>query len=462
MAVARSIMSALVRPTKKKHWYSYLDLIITGVIVLSTFIVMMVMPQAAPSAHTSAQHTSTQSSTAYAGKQGVRYSHMIPVAGNPGGGAPTADTPQYCTDHPADCQDSNKCILSPNLCADFGGPTSYSETISGTNPLEYVGEFMFFTEPSLTYNSDRIQQMWLVMLGVVDIFMILMVLLNGIRIMFSGMVFRFADAAETLPNILLALIAAHLSIIFARATIQLDNTATVGFYNWTHSGKIQITQAHIEDNSECVGFGFLGMCPFGRHDYNADTNPPGQVTNINLDSFTSPADAFQSMSDLVNFAIQVLVLMVFVQLLVRLFFIDLFIILAPIGIAAWGLPGKSGQALTSLWLKSFLTTVLVQFVQAIAMEICEIMIGEYMRYTQTNLPGLMDNLTVMRLAMLTTVWFVFRIPSLFNTAPMRTMIEGGQAIGQVANTAKQMSVSQTQSLISMGASIGGMAALAFI
>jgi hypothetical protein len=177
---------------------------------------------------------------------------------------------------------------------------------------------------------------------------------------------------------------------------------------------------------------------------------------INFDGTANTALAsLQHLTDIFPLVTKVLALMLLAQLILRFFFLNFYIVLSPLGLAAWAMPGKIGQPLTRLWLSGFLSTLLVQVLQVVAILVTQMMLGA-IPTAMTGYLGIPTDLnaqtatqstsqqTLANIMQIAILWFIFRIPSLLGTAPMRSMVDLGQAVTQVASAGLSMQVQSMQ------------------
>ncbi len=326
------------------------------------------------------------------------------------------------------------------------------------NPIANGSALFFLTSPADTVGQATVQTLWGIMLGVVDVCGALMIIMSGLYIMVGGTVFRMARAVETIPGVLLALVAAHISLIFIGTLLGLNNAVVYDLYQWADSNVNVSVQSGITAVVSVPN-------PDGQVDCEAHVRCTGprlvrddvlstiQITPQNLD-FTDMLQNISSLSDMLGLIIKIMALMLLAQVIIRLFFIDLYIVLAPLGIACWALPGRVGQPLTRLWVRGFVSTMLVQFVQVTALIVVEVMVPPLFIYFYNHGgSGLFQQATTLtEVFNIALLWFVFRVPVLFETAPMRTLIAAGQAVsaavGGVVTT--QIAIAQTVATSGLG------------
>ncbi len=354
-------------------------------------------------------------------------------------------------------QAATSCALGTDLVNCFMDPTIATSTISNKNvqnPLAAGNTLFFVTSSKATVGSDQVVALWQIMLDMVDAFVVLIIMLNGLKVIIGGTIFRYADAVEALPGMLLALVAAHASILIVAMFLGLNNVLSVDLYNWAE-GTVQHPNATTAQTTCHVnGFHAVPGAPTTNTCANQQVNFLDQFT-ITPQKLALPGllDALGSFFNLTGLIVQILGLMMLAQVLIRLFFINLYIVFAPIGIACWALPGKTGQPLTRMWLQGFISTVLVQFVQVAALVVVQLMLSTVATQLH-NINGL-DTGTMVNILEIAVLWFILRIPSLFNTAPMRTMTEAGQAMGQAAGASLAVGVAEIQFIVQGATGIAG-------
>nr|BBH87490.1 hypothetical protein KTC_22410 [Thermosporothrix sp. COM3] len=557
----------------------------------------------------------------------------------------------FCLTTPAKAADPCSEGKATKVCLEGTSVSSSSYTGNDSkiqNPFP-DNPLFFFTPYDITVDNPTVRLLWGGVLALVDMFLVISIMLNGIRVMLVGSVFRFADAVETLPGVLLALIVAHISLTFMTSAIGLGNMLTHSLYlsakeiniegpvkygksktkeeklhvffptgdpgkesefekklltdpfavasawggpdgkiygapdgksltqsdlshfgkDWTCKAKeinfdvesrknlfgkkgkpedgnvafdISMRAESIEELGENVPASVITRLHqmvsqietdvnqiendalrwhtdwlkfdkelsgyekkylnYERQDANADhanrvkltmsllfksngtyiESMPGKRGDVITFTCQTPkpvekkglfetdlnfTDLFKNLQDLgkgVKMIVKVLTLILLVQMVVRLFFINLYIVLAPLGIGCWALPGRIGQSLTLEWMKGFLSTVFVQFLMVVALIVLQAIfnvVSDFASATPgTPVGGLSSDVwfDLMRIA---CIWFIIRIPSLLGTAPMRTMVSAGQMVTQVVGATVMMQIQQFQMIV-QGASALVSAGLAFI
>ena len=166
-------------------------------------------------------------------------------------------------------------------------------------------------------------------LPMVDALVVLIVLVSGYLVLFGDM---FADgyqyARTVIPQILLALFAAHASLLICRMLIDLANGLTERFA------------------------------------------VAGEIAFVEIIMMRDPADLGKAL--LILFYVVVLLIFI-VQMIGRLALVNLLIILSPFGLVCWALPQT--RAWGQWWMQLFVATVFVQFVQVSALALGTILLA---------------------------------------------------------------------------------------
>ncbi|GHO42793.1 hypothetical protein [Ktedonospora formicarum] len=619
---------------KQRRWWHHLDLLL---IVLFFQVVVLVtqwqplLQVANSTMATIAQHTELTNTYTGLGAIAVPLGKIISQA--------HSATPEECQQKNTTDQAIKDCLEGGN---NNGTYTKKDPKIQ--NPIAKENALFFNTPTDITIENANIRSLWGFILGIVDAFLVVVIMLNGVKLILTGGVFRYSRAVEELPGVLVAIIAAHLSLTFAMAIVGLNNTMTNYIYSYaqenpdihrTKSGfgagdykdytlrlffptmdasrkeefekqtdvtwqeaaqkwrapdnaapndkgttsedvkqfnkdmfctlkKINFDNQdrialfdggdykgseiyrNVKDRSENIikqvqdyrmdkgeeaqrRINHLKEMPttiksdidnFDANPqkwwedlskyfdemtkYENDQNffPTGQFESARgyrdtSDRFISAAstmfngvgtaqpvggtgagggdvviyncendatgsnfqlvpndldfqDLFKNLAELghgLKMIIKLMALMLLGQMIIRLFFINLYIITAPLGIACWALPGRVGQPVARLWLQGFITTSMVQFLMVIAAIVTQVLLGNVLAFVggdPQHIIGHLKEETLADMMHIACLWFVIRIPSLLGSAPMNTMSEAGQMMAQAVSTTVAMQVTQFQ------------------
>lgn len=473
-----------VKPLKRRG-FSRVDLVILlllGVVVTIDLLLHAFQPagtvRASQLVQVQAQSTNRQVDTSS--------SSLMPTSPQ------TSSTQQVSTSsRQSSATAADSCTTPPS----FSSYTFPHGNISG--PFGNHDFLFFFTDRQITVDECHIQAISNVMAFVVNMFVVILFLLAGLRLMLSGSVIRYASAIEVLPGILLALLAANLCLPIVGLSLDLNNSLTDFSYSTlngmpvstvTFNGKDVVTQtcnnwwtaagAGAGLLSGVPGapivLGILGagigcnVDPHVKH-WQETLQKVAQAPNITGGaSITGFMFAFQSMTDLLQFVVGIMALMLMGQMAIRLLLINLYIATGPLGMGAWALPGNGGKQLTRLWLQGFFTTLFVQFLQVIALIIVRLLIGVITSALYASLNGpnanyVNSDATLLWVMQIAQYWFILRIPSLLRlgpSSPMNMITGFGQTMAQTAQTVVgitmvelQFAYSAATSAISAGAAL---------
>jgi hypothetical protein len=469
----------------------------------------------------------------------------------------------------SDCYncDTTKCTLDPEMKQIIADAFKL--------PIDQNNMLFLYTPPALTVDNPVVLALWKAMLGLVDLSIVVTIVLNGVRLMIVGSVFRRANAAQVIPSMLLALIAAHASLLLVTIFISFNNSMSTSAYSmmakWIsipNSGsavtckkqdpdkiqaekeaktiKIEISGApgNYEESQDRWIFpsmksyhlarsgALLGLLPedannvkmriyednpnWSEAEYQAylkeyHGNPPKNPdpiieapdkpgvyaefagANKQLDPSKSfviyrlPTDftlacerwdaeafttltsfpkiswtdeiklLFGSILNLLQTIFKFSMLALMAQMVLRFFLLDLYIVLGPLGLACWALPGHTGQPLTRAWLRGFFSTVFVQSLQVLAL-----LIGE------GTLPMIDDQLqkifpdsekTLVWIVAVVLVWLIIRIPSILGTAPLMSMMDVGQKTSQAVSAVISHDLAMMQLIVGGATSLGAAAGM---
>ncbi len=470
----RSVFFFFIRP--RRRGFAWYDLVMLMILATAT-IITFVKPSFAPAPH--ALSTSIIPATSSAEKSHTYtggYRYRADIAAPP-------------------CNDSD--------LACYGGTQQPNAQGHITTPVSTNNFFFIFTDPALTVQQKTgiVQQIWGWTLGIVDAFVVLVLMLNGLKVILAGTVFGYTNAIESLPGALLSLIASHASMVFITAILALNNILAVGLYNtansaaWTDPANTQ-TKLTLKTCSSWYSnvnkvFGVMsGSGPAipvasgaskilgwvggqiecnGQQQYDrADATATVDNTVQGIPKLTGLSAIFDSITNLLSFLTGMLILVIVGQMILRIFLINFYAVLAPLGIACWALPGKVGQPVTQQWFKGFISIVMAQFAQVVALIIGQVFSAAVITY-MAKIPSLTDAMTqdttLVLVIAITRLWFIIRIPGLFETAPTRAMGDIAHTITQAAGTAMAMQMVEAQFVFSavtsaIGVGAAGGAALA--
>lgn len=430
---------------------------------------------------------------------------------------------------------------------------------------------LFVTTPlNLTTKLSMVQAVWGWSLGTADILAVLLITISGVRVMITGSVFRRAEAATIIPNILLGLIAANLSMVVITVFLSLGNSLSTDLYMWAgstlkdnmsmvcdavpnsssvktqpftpdqpsfasltglsefnhpgdtsdtstswdhgypvhwviqgdtgykdaaytawynvlnqwvvtangqmHLGVPGITQQDLANlttsNGKKAYPEITAACHFGGFGGVGNSNVLTNFQNLaetgNGSFFSSLGNAFRDMwnsfTNFIQVLFQISVLALLGQMVGRFLIIDFFIVTSPLALGSWGLPGRMGQELTGAWFKGISTSVLMQFLQVMAL-----IVGETcLTAIQNNIAASMnisgsngDQLnTLYYVVGIAFIWFILRIPSMMGSPAVNLVMEMGQQGSRTVGAVIGHSMQEGQMVMNAGMMTAGGLAMA--
>jgi hypothetical protein len=350
------------------------------------------------------------------------------------------------------CDQQGNCYPDGTTYDNGTAPTSKSVK----NPIA-DDSLLFFTRPDLTVGQSGVQKLWAGGVAIVDVFIVLLISLNAVRIMTTGSMFSYADVAESLPRVLVGIIAAHISLALIGILLGLNNGLCGAFLNWAeglhagaknlpHDGNISFTSVFSDAWKGFVNsLGFTSMF-----------NPGSIVTSLLM---VLP----RMILELVALTMS---LMLFAQLIIRLFLIDLFTVISAPCLACWGLPGRSGQPITSFWLKGTMGAVLSQVLQTAGIIVSQFIFDDILTIVQAKEPGffaftdaVVGGVSLVQLVVyIAMLWFILRLPSLFSLNPSARMImAGGAAAGGAVQGVASAATTAVTTTIGVGVAVATIA-----
>jgi len=227
--------------------------------------------------------------------------------------------------------------------------------------------------------------------GVVDTAVAVFIVLGGYNIMIARQIgASYADVAEFIPRIALAVMAANLCLFFLQFFIDLENALCLEVVHLFALNVLSNTMVGIFD---------------------------GNVLSDGL------------LMIVLAVILGVMNLLLAWQMLVRLALLFLLIVLTPLGLLCFGLPQTQGYG--RLWTSTFAVTLFVQFFQVVTLALGGMLIS----YTETTGLLNLDTGVVSLLVSTAVIYLVLRIPGMIRNWALRPVAEAafspGQLVGQL-------------------------------
>jgi hypothetical protein len=261
------------------------------------------------------------------------------------------------------------------------------------NPLNFISQTPMCVSACPTQNSPYPQNgtigafvTWSI--GVADAAVAVFIVLAGYNIMMARQIgASYADVAEFLPRMALAVMAANLCLFFLQFFIDLENALCLEVVHLFAFNLLSTTMVSIFDG------------------------------HLLSESFLVIALAI---------ILGVMNLLLAWQMLVRLALLFLLIVLAPMGMLCFGLPQTQGYG--RLWTSTFAATLFVQFFQVVTLALGGMLIS----YTQTTGLLNLDAGVVSLLVSTAVISLVLHIPGMIRNWALRPIAQAGLASAQIA------------------------------
>lgn len=438
---------------KKSKLLTRWDFLLAVLLIAVSVFVLMQPQQPAKTAQgsptTVAQNGSAASSATVVssnpGMGGAQVSTDSPPCNTPGGPscppAPTGGCDQVggpsCTPTaPANCNAPGGPSCTPTAPANFAAECqnsasstaclqalSLSQSTAGAGDDWLTGKngILFRTDPAQTVANDSIGKIWGAVNGTIFGFLGLLVVITGYRIMGGAFGFRYAEAIEVFPRIILAFIAASFSLAFVGLLIGLDN------------GLCQFV------------FDTAQKTPLPNHDYTTAVKPMGDwfpsflaflgvIFALALSAILFAVPGFgwviggvaaglvgigMFLLALQNLVLTLFSIMLAIQLFMRMIMINLYTVLGPWALALGAL--KEGAPVTKQWFKGLLSLIFVQLIQLICLTVGLAMFPKHTGDWSLS-AGDMQSFV----GSIATIWLTVRIPKVFGLSSLSAMMDAGQ------------------------------------
>jgi hypothetical protein len=373
-------------------------------VVLLAILAVSVMAQGQTSKTASTQSTVTQ--------QPITQRSAMPTPGR-GGVDITAAGKSYSTASGCDA-----CAASLNQDTARKNNANNNDWLTGTNGA------LFVTDPQQTVTNPKIVGLWGAMNGAVIAWTFFMLIITGYRVMGGAFGFKYAEALEALPRVVLAVIGSSLSLLFMTFVISVEN-GLVQFLLASSQGTIlagrSFTEVVVPAGDWIRNVGLFALALFAAIVSSILLAIPGISWLVGAAVGVAAAGEFLLL--LQQFILTLLSIMLAVQLFTRRAMIDVYIILGPF---AFGL-GSHWPEIFQKWLKGALSLVFVLFFQDLAIIVSFVVFAK----PDYNPAAIIAN-PVGYIAPIAIAWLVLRIPKIFGTSAASIISEAGQAAGGAA------------------------------
>lgn len=258
--------------------------------------------------------------------------------------------------------------------------------VGGSGRYVALGGHLVYTWSSDTYESPQILKLLGYMEGIGFFLITPSIILIGYQTMLAVSSFRYANAFEGLARVALGGLAifAFYGVVATLVSLETIAAAAVLLLH------VQHPFPRVSVNGAFVPYVLTGTTPpepdisyrgivmpisrwgcainefFGIFSVPFVNNTLGSIIPL-MSGFTHLAGKALTMADVIH-RISVLVLMIlsivlWIQVFMRIFFLNYYILIGPLAFGCWALPGKVGQRVLRLWFKGFISVLFVQVFQ---------------------------------------------------------------------------------------------------
>jgi hypothetical protein len=263
-----------------------------------------------------------------------------------------------------------------------------------------------------------------------------------------------ANAIDGFGRVLLAALAIGVSYQLTQMLIGLANTASyamvllhqeIGFPQTTINGRAAVSYSVAGDTPQsfrglvmpmslwgCVLDDFLGI--IATRMVNAISAMLPIVGGV-LGLAGKVLEIIRLLEDLGEFALFLLSVTIWAQIVLRIILINYYIILAPVAFACWGLPGQIGNQVLKMWFKGMAQLLFVQALQLFILTTLPSLLPDFGHMTfpvQNNSNfDVMDTIFVQLPVLITTMAAVRAPKILMGVTAIQTVAQAGSMAGKV-------------------------------
>jgi hypothetical protein len=316
-----------------------------------------------------------------------------------------------------------------------------------------TGGQMVYTWVNETYGSPRVIKLFKYTQLIGFLFMVPSILLMGYELMVSAATFRYAGSLEGFSRLLLGGLAVSASFVIIEMLISFE-TLVMGAilllhvehpfpYVTVNGVPIAYRLANATSPGEPI-LSYRGIVmPLSRwgcavNDFIGIFSVPfvdktlGSIIPL-MKGFTHLAETTTSMVDLMRRIGQMILMMfsavLWVQVFVRIFLLNYYILTAPLAFGCWALPGGVGQKVVRLWNKGFFAVLFVQVLQIFLLTTLPLLLPA-MPQIPTNNVGLIQGF-LLEFPPILTLGTALMAPRLLGTSAGKAFGTAGSLVGSV-------------------------------
>jgi len=311
-----------------------------------------------------------------------------------------------------------------------------------------------------TYLGDTVlqpyvQKLYGLTLGLGYVLISPVILLLGYQMLWASWTFRFSGLQETVPRLILSIVAVGISYYMASTLIEVTNLfnsamvtlhaslryppITINGQEYTFTLEKQGEDATSNPDHYLESFRGL-VVPISRwgciaNDFVAIlstkfwTDVSGYLPMVGglLKFASSIADAIDVAKHLGEFLMLILSIMLCVQAFMRVLLLNYYILIGPMVFGTWGLPGGVGYNVVRQWAKGFFSLLLVQTVQVFVLTTLPLIMPS-IPGIPTDLFGIV-NVLLGQLPRVIVLVAVIQVPKLMGTQATRAIAQAGTVVG---------------------------------
>lgn len=327
-----------------------------------------------------------------------------------------------------------------------------TDWLSGSLPVtsrpEVGGRFLN-TFPMDTFNLKGVQDLKPYTMAIGLLLLTPVLIMIGYQVMLGGIVFKYANALQAIPRLVMGVGILVVSFLMTEMLITITNTINQGivalhqalpYPNTTINGTpIAYTLGGDTDPTSYRGI----VMPMSRWGCAANKFMAILAVKFVMDVLASIIPLFGNLVHLAGtiatffmfiesigeFALMVMSIMLWAQVLVRIVLLNYYILIAPIAFGCWALPGGYGQNVVGQWSKGFFSVLAIQVIQVFIITTMPLIIPVLPSIPADSF-GLMEGILT-QLPPVIVLWMTLRAPSILGTTTAKAVTQAGSVAGGV-------------------------------
>jgi hypothetical protein len=306
------------------------------------------------------------------------------------------------------------------------------ENIGANGTGTYSG-VLFQIPAEFTTSNSVVETLEGAMAGVAVLLLVPIILMIGLSYMSGGGTFRYADALDALPRLVLSLIAVASCLFLSSEIISIGNALIQLFMDTLNSvpkGIIEDPTSILMPSGQWQAW-LTTLSAMGGMLIMAQVIAPIAFAGFTVGAYFSIGMVAAAYGVLIGYAPKFILtsfsMVVAAQVILRFMLVDVYIVLAPIAMIAAGLPGQTGTRFAREWIMGFLSLIAAQFSVVVALGAGLIVLGEAQNVEKDT--GIV--ITIIKYA---TLALMMRVPSLFKTSAVDLMRQAGPLAATIAHS----------------------------